>query len=201
MLKLPFPVVLASASPRRKELLGTIVKDFRIEPADLDEETHTVEDPIETAKILAYEKAKAVRDKLNEGFFTGGVIVIGSDTVVALETENGFIQFGKPQDAEDAKRMLRQLSGRTHIVVTGVAVLWPYGSTVGGDVAKVTFHELSEEQIEKYVATGESLDKAGAYGIQGMASVLVKQLEGSQDTVVGLPVKLVETMLKGVNGS
>jgi septum formation protein len=182
-------VVLASASPRRHELLKAVIPEFEIDPADIDEDGLTVSDPYETAMGLA--KAKAQHVALRHP----GKIVIGSDTVVALPVGGKWVQYSKPTSFENAAEILTQLSGRTHSVITGVSVV--AGEEVRTDFSetRVTFHRVTSEQIEEYVRTGEPMDKAGAYGAQGMGAFLVDTLEGSFDTVVGLPVGLVQNLM------
>ena len=179
------PVVLASGSPRRKELLARLVPEFEILVSDVDEEALTVADPIQTAEGLAEAKARAVARLRPDA------LVIGADTVVFLEGE----QFAKPGDAEDAKRMLRALGGRTHTVATGVALVSPDGAIVFHDRTLVTFRDLTDAEIRAYVATGEPMDKAGAYAIQGGAAAFVLRREGSESNVVGLPLERLATFL------
>ena len=185
-------IVLASASPRRHELLKQIVQDFIIKPTDIDEDALTTSDPFETAETLAFEKAKAAAGA------SGDQIVIGCDTVVALKEGETWIQFTKPVDNQDAIRILSALRGKTHQVITGVAVMTAGKHVVGHCVTNVTFHDISDEAIEKYVRTGEPLDKAGAYGAQGMGHFLVKELDGPFDNVVGLPLELTRELLAQV---
>ncbi len=188
-MKLKFPVVLASASPRRQELLRPIVGEFVVDPAHVDEDALTVADPWQTAQKLAREKAMVVFERHPDA------LVIAGDTVVALAGGEGYVQLSKPNGEEDAVRMLAQLSGKTHLVITGVALRWAGGLISFTDETRVTFKKLSPEAIRAYVATGESMDKAGAYGIQGMAKTLVERLEGSLNNVVGLPTeKLMEAL-------
>jgi septum formation protein len=196
-MRLPFPVVLASASPRRRELLSKVVKEFTIEVSDVDEDSLTVADPWETASSLASAKAMAVA-KARIQRKEVGAIIVGGDTVVALESDNGYLQLSKPSDGEDAVRMLKQLSGRRHAVITALAVVSPYSSMLAKDTAWVTFRELNESEIRSYVATGEPMDKAGAYAIQGGAKKFVKKLEGEIETVIGLPTKILKKMLEHV---
>lgn len=181
-------VVLASASPRRHELLRQIVPEFVIEVTDIDEDALTLSDPIETAELLALEKAKAVKGVYDNP------IIIGCDTVVAMDG----VQFTKPRDIEDAVRILRSLNGRTHQVITGVAVLSGTLCEVGHCITNVTFHHVTNEQIDEYVQTGEPMDKAGAYGAQGMGHFLVASLDGPFDNVVGLPLALTKKMLSNL---
>lgn len=183
------PVILASASPRRHELLKQIVGDFVIHPTNIDEDAMTTGDPIDTAQVLAFEKAKAVPPIYEHP------VIIGCDTVVAMKEQGEWTQYSKPKDAEDAFRILCSLRGKTHQVITGVAVSTPFSSVIGHCITDVTFNNVSDEQIRTYVQTGEPLDKAGAYGAQGMGSFLVKALDGPFDNVVGLPIQLTRELL------
>lgn len=180
-------IVLASASPRRRELLEQIGLAFEVRVSDVEEKV-TVSDPGQVVEELSRQKAEAVLAALEET--EGDMLVIGADTVVALE---GNI-LGKPADPEDATRMLKELSGRSHEVYTGVTLLYRPGT--GSSVCRRTFHErtkvvfcpLTEEEISDYVSSGECLDKAGAYGIQGIFARYVQGIEGDYNNVVGLPV-------------
>lgn len=191
-IRLSYPVVLASASPRRQELLRPLVPEFEVHPADLDEDALSVEDPWQCAQRLAREKALAVFERFPNH------LVISGDTVVAVPEGDAYVQLAKPRDVADACRMLRLLSGRTHRVITGVALRWPKGLIAFTDETQVTFKTLDDAQIEAYAATGEPMDKAGAYGIQGMASTLVEKLEGSLHNVIGLPTERLEEALREV---
>ena len=183
--------ILASASPRRRELLGELIENFEIIPAKGEEtapECCTVE---ELVKTLARQKAEEVASLP----CAAGKAVLGADTVVAL---NGTV-LGKPKDEADAIAMLSALSGNVHEVYTGVCVCFPKENGTREIVTKaerteVVFETLSKEQIEAYVATGSPMDKAGAYGIQDGG--LVKKIIGSFSNVVGLPIELCETMIK-----
>ncbi|MGD0271335.1 MAG: Maf family protein [Candidatus Sulfotelmatobacter sp.] len=190
-------VVLASASPRRQELLRNAGISFTVQPADIDEAPLAGESAPECAQRLAREKAVAVFRNNPNSF------VLGADTVVAMER----LILGKPRDAEDAARMLRLLSGRTHAVITGVCVVGPVVSGQWSVVSKsniqiassttlVTMCAISEDEIREYIATGEPMDKAGAYAIQGRASRWIPRIEGDYSNVVGLPVALVYAMLR-----
>lgn len=192
MLKLNYPVILASGSPRRRELLGKLVAAFVVVPAEVDEDALTVEDPEQTARILAREKALAVFKDHSDS------IVIGGDTVVALEIEGVMTQLTKPVDEADAARILGLLSGQTHSVITGVCVKWPNGISVFAERSEVTFAKMSVEQIAAYVATGEPMDKAGAYGLQGGARQYVTQIKGDVENVIGLPVDRLREALKDI---
>ncbi len=174
------PLVLASASPRRREILGFLGVPFTIEPADVDETPVPGETPEEMVVRLALTKARAVAARHDKG------LVIGSDTTVALEDR----VFGKPVDEEDARAMLGALQGVTHRVVTGLAVV---RASDGAErtlavPALVTMRPLDAAEIAAYVATGEPLDKAGAYGAQGQGGMLIKKIDGPYLAVVGLPI-------------
>ena len=170
-----YKVVLASASPRRRDLLSRLFADFEIVITDVDESSGTL--PLEKrATELAAAKAAAV--------WTMEAIVIAADTIVGLGDE----ALGKPLDEEEAKEMLVRLSGKRHRVITGVAIRWPEGETAFNDVAELEFRDLTEEEIAAYVATGEPMDKAGAYAIQGGAAKFATSVEGDVDTVIGLPI-------------
>ncbi len=170
-------IVLASASPRRQQLLSELGVSFQVDPAHVDEDALTVPDPVETAESLARTKALSVAAR------HPGALVIGGDTVVALDE----IQLSKPADFEDAVRMLLLLQGRSHRVITGISLQGPGLDQTFHDVTRVFFRPVSEEEIRAYVATGEPMDKAGSYGAQGMAATFVDRLEGSLSNVVGLP--------------
>jgi septum formation protein len=187
-------LVLASSSPRRAELLRNAGFSFAVQPADIDERLGEQEAAQNYVERLAREKALAV-------FQTRpGDYVLGADTTVVVDGEI----LVKPQDGEDAARMLRSLSGRVHQVITGVCLASPgadgnrgtYQLETGSETTLVTMTELSEEEIRQYVATGDPLDKAGAYGIQGIASRWILRIEGDYYNVVGLPVALVYKWLR-----
>lgn len=189
-------IVLASASPRRRQLLEDAGLRFRVHAVDADEtlDDNLLEEPLEAVKKLAERKAKAAVEELVDDEYDGTMVVIGSDTMVVLRGEI----FGKPVDAADAERMLRALSGCGHDVNTAVSV-WvvhaPKGQDVGlfyrtfVDTTYVYFKDLTEEQIAEYIASGDPFDKAGSYGIQSGAGAFVDHIEGSLDTVIGLPVE------------
>jgi septum formation protein len=195
-------LVLASASPRRRELLTQAGFAFEVHPAHIPEDPLPKEDPIAYVVRLAREKAEAVYAELTRSAEAGpstalrsgrddSLVVLGADTTVTLD---GHI-LGKPEDAADAARMLRMLSGRTHRVITGVAVVTAAGTEVAAEVTAVKFLTLSDEEIAAYIATGEPMDKAGAYAIQGRAAKWIPRIEGDYFNVVGLPLALVSTML------
>ena len=182
--------ILASGSPRRKEILEELGYQFEIKTGDYDESTVALDDPKEGVQKLALGKALAAVQQPG--------LYLGSDTVVVLDG----VVMGKPSDEQDAFRMLRSLSGRTHEVCTGVALV-----TVGEDgtvehtetfveATEVMFFELTDEEIDRYIRTGEPMDKAGAYGIQGLGRVLVEGIRGDYETVVGLPAARVYRALR-----
>lgn len=191
-----FEVILASNSPRRRELLDAAGVKFTVRtpvtPVDESLEPDLAADPEEAAKKLAERKAGAVIQEVLSENYTGMLIVIGADTMVVLD---GKI-FGKPRSVSDGKHMLRQLSGRTHEVITAVSV-WmvaapnaedvSLGFRTFADISRVTFRDLTDEEITDYLRKGESFDKAGAYAIQGEGASLVDHYDGSLDTIIGLP--------------
>ncbi len=179
-------VVLASRSPRRVELLKQLVTDFTVLPADIDETPHANEDPVSYVKRLALEKARAVYTVSDSH-----AIVLGSDTTVDL---HGDI-FGQPVDDDDARQMLRRLSGATHQVHTGVAVVSATGEQVEVVSSTVTFLDLQPEMLEWYIGTGESVGKAGSYAIQGHGSALVASSTGSMSNIIGLPLEETARLL------
>ena len=177
--------VLASASPRRKELMQLISSDFAIRPSSFEEEGITAATPAELVLLLAAGKAKAVESAADE-------TVIGCDTIVAIGNE----VLGKPKDKADAERMMRLLSGNTHSVYTGVCVLHQGREYSFAEETKVTFFSLSDEEIEAYITSDEPYDKAGAYGIQGKAGLFVEKIEGDYNNVVGFPTARLNRLLK-----
>jgi septum formation protein len=182
-------VVLASASPRRQELLRQLIPEFTVDPAHLDEEALTSDDPVKTARDLAAAKARAVAERRTDS------LVIGGDTVVALPVSDGWMQLSKPTDPADAVRILTLLQGQTHTVTTGIGLVFPGGWSFFTDSSRVTFRSVPLSEIEEYVATGDPLDKAGAYGLQGMAKSFVEKVEGSVSCVIGLPMERLEEAL------
>jgi septum formation protein len=179
-------IVLASASPRRQELLRNAGIAFTVQPADIDETVLAGESPRDCAERLAREKALAVFQNRPQEF------VLGADTIVVVDD----LILGKPRDAGDAMRMLRLLSGRTHEVITGVCLAGPAGSATVSEATLVSMCAIPDDEIRAYVATGEPMDKAGAYAIQGLASRWIPRIEGDYSNVVGLPVALVYRMLR-----
>lgn len=180
-------IILASASPRRKELLSFITNDFKIVPADIDE---TLESGIPLEKEPEYLAHKKALHILQNGYEND--IVIGCDTGVFVDGK----MLGKPKDREDAENMLKMLSGRQHKVITGCCIVSKKKTTAFSNVTLVEFFELSDNEIKEYIATGEPFDKAGAYGIQGKGSLLVKKIDGDYFNVVGLPVSELNRILK-----
>jgi septum formation protein len=188
-------IVLASASPRRQELLRAAGIAFTVQAADINETPLAGEGPRECAERLAREKALSVARGRPESW------ILGADTIVVVDE----LILGKPRDADDAIRMLRALSGRTHAVITGVCLVGPVASgqwsvasntKTASETTRVTFSDVSDDEIREYVAGGEPMDKAGAYAIQGMAARWIPRIEGDYSNVVGLPVALVYRMLR-----
>jgi nucleoside triphosphate pyrophosphatase len=178
-------LILASASPRRSELLRNAGLAFAVEPAHVPEQPLLYEQPLVYAQRLACDKARAV--------FAShpGDVVLGADTIVVADEH----LLEKPRDAEDAGRMLRLLSGRAHQVITGVCLLASGLEQTEAEITEVRFSSLTDNEIADYVATGEPMDKAGAYAIQGVASRWVEHIDGCYFNVVGLPVPRVYRML------
>ncbi|MDX2181464.1 MAG: Maf family protein [Bryobacteraceae bacterium] len=174
------PIILASASPRRAELLRAAGIPFTVRPADVDESIEPGEDPLDYVRRLAHAKAMAIETR-------PGDIVLAADTTVTVDGE----VLGKPADREDAARMLRLLSGRVHEVHTGICLASDEETALDSATTQVWFAPMSDAEIAAYVATGEPMDKAGAYGIQGAASKFAERIEGCYFNVVGLPVELV----------
>jgi septum formation protein len=189
-MDLSWPIVLASASPRRQDLLRKVVPVFDVDPADVDETPEPGESPRDTAMRLAVAKLEVVKARRSD------CLVIAGDTVVAFPMGENWVQLGKPCDPGDAARMLALLSGRTHVVITGMAIASPDRSLTFAESTEVRFRQLSDEEIKRYVATGEPLDKAGAYAIQGGARPFVDSIEGSLSNVIGLPLEALERELR-----
>ena len=181
------PLVLASASPRRRELLQQAGYQFTVQASDVPEIRHPGEDAIRFATRLARQKAEAVL-----GLQADPCIVLGADTVVVCDGE----VMGKPADAEDAVRMLTLLAGRTHAVVTGIALIENATFRVAAELTHVSMRTLLPQEIAEYVATGEPMDKAGAYAIQGYAARWIPRISGCYFNVVGLPLALLNAMLE-----
>lgn len=174
-------LILASASPRRRALMGVLGLDFTVQVSDCDEQMDTQQPITQLVTGLALQKAQAVAAAVPEP-----AVVLGADTVVAC----GQQVLGKPKDAADARRMLHMLSGRTHSVYTGFALVRTAdGKTITDcEESRVTFKTLTDSEIDAYIAAGEPMDKAGAYSIQGTASSFVRRLDGDYNNVVGLPL-------------
>lgn len=183
MINLP-KLILASSSPRRIEILRTVAWPFEALPVDIDEARHQDEKAATYVERLAGEKAQAAAAVRG-----AGSTIIGADTVVVIEGEI----LGKPTDEDDARRMLRQLSARWHQVLTGIAILdgAPSEIRVAHETTEVKFAAMNEAEIDWYVASGEPLDKAGAYAIQGLGSRFIEGIRGDYFNIVGLPVRLL----------
>ncbi|MFZ2188173.1 MAG: Maf family protein [Candidatus Moraniibacteriota bacterium] len=183
-------IVLASKSERRKMLLGQIKLDFEIRESEYEEDMYAMSDPYELAKFLALGKAQDVAKHYEDA------IIIGADTFVF----SGGKFIGKPKDVMDARRILTEFSGKTHEIVTGLAIIDTKSKTIitDYDEAKVTFRKLSPEEIEDYIATGEPMDKAGAYGLMHRGAVLIEKVEGDFYSVVGLPLNKLHLGLKKI---
>ena len=170
-------IILASQSPRRKALMELFRIPFRVLAADIDETMDPTQDPAEQTAQISLAKAQAIPHKQED-------IVIAADTIVVCDGQI----LGKPRDEADALRMLRLLSGRTHQVMTGLAVLYPGGQQVETQITQIHFRELTDREIRAYIRTGEPMDKAGAYGIQGGAALFADSMTGDYYNVMGLPV-------------
>ena len=180
-------LILASRSPRREMLLRQVGLEFEVDPSELEEQLPSGVPIAEAAAMVALDKARSVAARRDEG------LVIGADTVVVLDD----MVLGKPSDASEARLMLRRLSGHEHQVITGIAVVDArYGRHRSDSVTtKVRFAPLEDRVIDRYVATGEPLDKAGGYGIQGFGALLVEGIEGCYFNVVGLPLRRLAELL------
>lgn len=180
-------IILASSSPRRQQLLELIGLTFTIVVSQIEEDNAKDMPPHELAVAQACDKAIDVSKQV-----AGDAVVIGADTIVVLDGK----VFGKPVDKQDAVRMLTALAGREHMVISGVAVVRGCQVLTGFSTTAVTIRPLSTAQIERYVATGEPLDKAGAYAIQGRGTLLVESINGCYNNVVGLPLVLLSQLLR-----
>jgi len=181
-------VILASASPRRRQLLLLVGIDHEVRPADVDESLLPGETPVAHAERLARAKAHAVAER------EPGAVVIAADTIVVVDGE----VLGKPLDAPGARTMLRRLSGRTHTVLTAIAVARASRTESAVESVDVTFRPLSDEEIDAYIATGEPMDKAGAYGIQGYGATIVERVDGDYFSVMGLGLRRLVDLLERV---
>lgn len=186
-------MILASQSPRRRELLGLITEDFVVVPAQGEELLPEDISPRDAVIMLSQQKAEEIRKRE----FPGEVndVIIAADTVVAIDNDI----LGKPADRENAVEMLRRLSGRKHSVFTGVTVISPKKTVSFAEETEVEFHPLTEQEISDYVDSGDPMDKAGAYGIQGRGALLVKRIEGDYYNVMGLPVGRLYRELRDSN--
>lgn len=192
-----FMLLLASASPRRRDLLTQAGFSFRVDFISVAENRQPGEDPTHFAQRLAREKAEAVFNLRTAvldvpDYGRDSLLVLGADTIVVCDTE----VLGKPADDVDALRMLRLLAGRTHQVITGVCLISPSGIQIASESTWVTMHTLSDEEIQAYIATGEPTGKAGAYAIQGHAGRWIPRIVGCYFNVVGLPLALVNSMIE-----
>ncbi len=179
-------IVLASSSPRRRELLAALGLGFDVRAADVDESIRGGESAFDAAERLAREKAAAVASGAPDA------LVVAADTLVVLDGN----ALGKPKDRADARRMLARLAGRSHEVVTGVALAKGGRIASGREVTRVFFAPMSADEVDAYAASGEPDDKAGAYALQGIGGLFVERVEGSPSNVVGLPVRLVYTLAR-----
>lgn len=181
-------IILASKSPRRAQLLTQIGLKYKIVPSHIDESKYTNSNPIHTARNLAVAKARHIGQQYRTG------IIIGADTIVVIDRKI----LGKPKDKQDAIKLLSTLSGRTHRVITGLAILNAKTNRVkvGHSITYVTFRKLLRKEIEEYIATGDPFDKAGSYGIQGKGALFVERITGDYFNVVGLPLVLLSRLLQ-----
>jgi nucleoside triphosphate pyrophosphatase len=178
-------LILASKSPRRREILQSAGIEFEVRVVDVPEIRRSGEAPVEYVRRLAKQKAAAVQRNDSE-------TVLGADTIVLVVNE----VFEKPRDTDDAKRMLRRLSGREHQVTTGICLIAPKGEVVDSETTSVRFTPLTDAEIDAYIASGEPMDKAGAYAIQGLASKFIDRVDGDYFNVMGLPVARVYKHMK-----
>ena len=186
-MTVPPRLILASASPRRRELLQLLVEAFDIRPSAIDE-TLAGATVVDAITNLALDKARAVAASAPDA------VVLGADTVVVLEGD----VFGKPADAAEARSMLHRLRGRWHEVITGIAVVAPGREASAAAVSRVLMDAVDDRMIDEYVASGEPLDKAGAYAIQGAGGRLIRGLVGSYTNVIGLPLEMTRELLESV---
>ena len=199
-------IILASSSPRRRELMAQAGFAFEVLVSEADETIET-ETPGEMVEVLSERKAAAVAEEITrQGFAEESVLLVGADTMVAIDGK----KLGKPKDEKGAEKMLEELSGRTHQVYTGVTLIRLKKAENGSILQEsrtfsegtdVSFYPLTKEEIRSYIATGEPMDKAGAYGIQGKAAVFVKEIKGDYNNVVGLPIARLYQELKNWSGA
>jgi len=188
----PMNIILASQSPRRQELMKRITEDFSVCVPDCDESLPAGIAPLCAVRLLAEKKARAALRMWEDGDHTGEYCIIGADTVVDVDGQI----LGKPTDAYDAEQMLWLLSGRTNTVHTGLAVLSPLGERITAVSTEVDFYPLTEEEISRYIATGEPMDKAGSYGIQGSAALFIKGIRGDYYNAMGFPVSTLYQLME-----
>ena len=181
-------VILASQSPRRRELLNLVGIAHEVQPADIDESYLAGERPREPAARLARGKAAVIAAS------EPNAVIIGSDTIVVVDGD----VLGKPVDELDAVRMLARLAGRSHVVLTAVAVSWRGETRSAVEEVGVTFHPMTRAEIDAYIATGEPMDKAGAYGIQGYGATIVSRVDGDYFAVMGLPLQQLTRVLASI---
>jgi len=179
-------VILASASPRRKEILSLIFESFDVIPADIDENCISFKDPEKAVRQLAEIKANAIFQKHNHN------LVIGADTVVVIKNK----VLGKPKSRKDAFEMLKKLSGKKHLVITGVALKCKEFCEVFAEISEVYFSKLTDEEINFYIDTDEPYDKAGSYAIQGYAACFIEKIKGDYLNIVGFPLRKTYSILK-----
>ena len=199
-------IILASSSPRRRELMAQAGFAFEVLVSEADETIET-ETPGEMVEVLSERKAAAVAEEIKrQGFAEESVLLVGADTMVAIDGK----KLGKPKDEKGAEEMLEELSGRTHQVYTGVTLIRLRKAENGSILQEsrtfsegtdVSFYPLTKEEIRSYIATGDPMDKAGAYGIQGKAAVFVKEIKGDYNNVVGLPIARLYQELKNWSGA
>ena len=199
-------IILASSSPRRRELMAQAGFAFEVLVSEADE-TIEAETPGEMVEVLSERKAAAVAEEIKkQGFAEESVLLVGADTMVAIDGK----KLGKPKDEKGAEEMLEELSGRTHQVYTGVTLIRLKKAENGSILQEsrtfsegtdVSFYPLTKEEIRSYIATGEPMDKAGAYGIQGKAAVFVKEIKGDYNNVAGLPIARLYQELKNWSGA
>ena len=199
-------IILASSSPRRRELMAQAGFAFEVLVSEADETIET-ETPGEMVEVLSERKAAAVAEEIKkQGFAEESVLLVGADTMVAIDGK----KLGKPKDEKGAEEMLEELSGRTHQVYTGVTLIRLRKAENGSILQEsrtfsegtdVSLYPLTKEEIRSYIATGEPMDKAGAYGIQGKAAVFVKEIKGDYNNVVGLPIARLYQELKNWSGA
>jgi septum formation protein len=180
-------VILASASPRRRELLRLVGIDHEVRPAVIVVSYLAGERPAAHAERLARGKAETIAATIGDD-----AVTIGSDTIVVVDSD----VLGKPRDRDEATHMLRRLSGRSHVVMTGVAVSWRGKTLSGVEEVSVTFRSLSDDEIARYIDTGEPMDKAGAYGIQGFGATIVERVDGDYFAVMGLALNRLARLLR-----